>query len=62
MSWSLSLWKNFPPLYIEESFSFVLSVLSLFHRSSFIVNRWFVFMPSAAGVLRDNARVMTGNY
>jgi hypothetical protein len=52
--------EELPPLYNEENFGLFCAHLLSFHRS-FIIGRQFVFVPNAAVVLRDNARVTTCN-
>jgi hypothetical protein len=52
--------EGLPLLYNEEGFGLFRAHLLPFHRS-FIFDRQFVFVLSAAVVLRDNARVNTCN-
>jgi hypothetical protein len=50
--------EGLPLLYNEENFGLFYAYLLPFRRS-FIVDQQLVFVPNAAIVLRDNARVMT---
>jgi hypothetical protein len=52
--------EGLPLFYNEENFGLFCAYLLPFHRS-FIVDRQLVFVPNAAVVLRDNARVTTCN-
>jgi hypothetical protein len=60
MGRSFKFVEGLPLLYNEENFGLFCAYYLPFNRS-FIVDRQLIFVPNAAVVLRDNARVMSCN-